>query len=106
MSEEKKKTMTFSEGIIEASKILSDCPEALQITIVNKPNNEGGQIRAYAFVENDRKAKDCRRSIKAVLREVYESGAYSNEQFASALRVDVKAIQGLLDDEFIAAQGL
>lgn len=104
--ETKSKSISFGEGIVKVSGFLADSPDALAVGIVSKPNLDGGMERVYAFLNSGAAAKAARTKIAEVLREVYQGGAYSIMQFATALRVDEKAVQGLIDEEFIERQGL
>lgn len=104
--EKKSKKMTFSEGIIKISGLLADVPDAVAIGIISKPNTDGGNERVYAFLNTSQQAKKARESVSEVLKEVYQGGAYNIMQFATALRIDEKAVQGLIDEEFIERQGL
>ena len=103
--ETKSKKLTFGEGMIKVSGYLADAPDSLSIGIISKPNADGGMERVYAFLNTSAVAKEARQKISAALREVYQNGAYSVAQFATALRIDEKAVQGLIDDEFIERQG-
>lgn len=104
--ETKSKSITFGEGIVKVSGHLADAPDALTIGIVAKPNLDGGKERVYAFLNSSAVAKAARANIAEILREVYQGGAFSIAQFATALRVEEKAVQGLIDEEFIERQGL
>ncbi len=102
----KAKNMTFGEGIVKISGYLADVPDAVSIGIIARPNTDGGSERVYAFLNTSPAAKEVREKVAEVLKEVYQNGAYNVVQFATALRIDEKAVQGLIDEEFIERQGL
>lgn len=91
------KKYTLLEGAQESTMLLSEVPDALEFS-VKKPD---GGAHFYSFDNATPEATKVRKQIKAIMKNVYDNGAFSLGQFAEKLRVSTEAMQALLDEEFI-----
>jgi hypothetical protein len=88
--------LSLADAIRQVNELMIDKPQVLSIKLVK----EGGR-HTYQWDEIDEKAKKIRSKIREVLKKAWQANALNYEQIAERLRVDVLAIQCLIDDDFI-----
>lgn len=102
VKEQPKKKVNMNDAIAQCSTLLVQVPDAMDFKV---QRTETGR-HYYAFDNVTPQASDVRDQIRSILKEVYDSGAYSYGMFATKLRVDGLSIQAILDDEFIEQNNL
>lgn len=91
-----KQKATFNEVMGEVNMVLATAPEAMYFSV--KKNADGAHY--WSFDDATKEAQEVREQIREKLAELYQAGAFSHNDFARPLRVDKKAVQALIDDDF------
>lgn len=95
-NKKREEKLTLEKAISQAASLMVENPRVLNISL---KKIEGKHT--YNWEENDTKSKETRKQIKEILQKLWQSGSYNYQQIAEKLRVDVLAVQGLLDEDFL-----
>ena len=87
----------YDQVMTNCSMILAKCPTALDFQVHKNDNDR----HYYAFDDVSNDASESRRKIRAMLKGLYDRGAYSYSQFATTLRVPALSIQSIMEDDFM-----
>lgn len=100
---------TFRSAMQEINMALAEAPGVLDIMRVKHSvqMDDSEAVRdGYAWADNSAGAKKIRRGIRVVLESAWQSGALNYDMIAQALRLPDLSIRGMLDVDFIEANGL
>ena len=86
----------FKDAVMGINEVLVSSPTALQISL----EKEEGR-HTYKWVDRSLPAINARKKARKILKDAWAAGAFNYQQFADALRVDVLAIRGLIDEDML-----
>lgn len=89
---EKPTSEVFKETIIKINEVLLENPSCMGIRLVKE--EEG---HAYRWDDMSKSAKDTRRKVQKLLKEMWQKGVFNYRQIADALRVEVLSIKTLIE---------